>query len=174
MPTPGNGTFNFNELQGELSARRLRIAVVVSRFNSFVTERLLNGALDALRRSGIAAQNVDVVRVPGAMEIAVAAKHLADSERYHAIVCLGAVIRGETPHFEYVSAEAAKGVSTAALETGVPMAFGVLTVESLEQAVDRAGLKSGNKGFEAAMTAIEMANLLQKIRKGSRPRRRNR
>lgn len=155
------------ELQGELTAAGLRFAVVVSRFNSFVTERLLNGALDAFERAGAAEQDVDVVRVPGALEIPVAAKHLAETGRYHAIVCLGAVIRGETPHFEYVSAEASKGVAGAALSSGVPMAFGVLTVENLEQAVDRAGLKSGNKGFEAAMTAVEMANLIRKIHKAS-------
>lgn len=153
----------YRELQGELTAGGLRFAVVVSRFNSFVTERLLNGALDALQRAGAAEQDIDVVRVPGALEIPVAAKHLAATGRYDALVCLGAVIRGETPHFEYVSAEVSKGVAGAALASGVPMAFGVLTVENLEQAVDRAGLKSGNKGFEAAMTAVEMANLLRKI-----------
>ena len=153
----------YRELQAELTAAGLRFAVVVSRFNSFVTERLLSGALDALQRAGAAAADVEVVRVPGALEIAVAAKHLAATGRYSALVCLGAVIRGETPHFEYVSAETSKGVADAALGSGIPMAFGILTVENLEQAVDRAGLKSGNKGFEAAMTAVEMANLMRKI-----------
>jgi 6,7-dimethyl-8-ribityllumazine synthase len=154
------------ELQGELTAAGLRFAVVVSRFNSFVTDRLLNGALDALERAGASAGDVEVVRVPGAMEIPLAARHLAQTGRYDALVCLGAVIRGETPHFEYVSAEASRGVAQASLAAGVPMAFGILTVETLEQAVDRAGLKSGNKGFEAAMTAVEMANLVRKIHQG--------
>jgi len=164
----------YRELQGELTAAGLRFAVIVSRFNSFVTERLLSGALDALHRAGAGDADIDVVRVPGAMEIPVAAKHLAQTGRYHALVCLGAVIRGETPHFEYVSAEASGGVARAALRSGVPMAFGILTVENLEQAVDRAGLKSGNKGFEAAMTAVEMANLLRKIDAGSAPATRKR
>ena len=167
----------YQEVQGELTAAGLRFAVVVSRFNSFVTERLLQGALDALERSGASAGAIDVVRVPGAFEIPVAAKHLAQTGRYGAVICLGAVLRGETPHFEHISAEASKGIATAALESGIPMSFGILTVETLEQAVDRAGLKSGNKGFEAAMTAIEMANLLRKIhgapasKKSSRRRR---
>lgn len=154
----------YQEVQGELTAAGLRFAVVVSRFNSFVTERLLQGALDALERAGASPGAIEVVRVPGAFEIPVAAKHLAKTGRYGAIICLGAILRGETPHFEHISAEASKGVAAAALESGVPMSFGILTVETLEQAVDRAGLKSGNKGFEAAMTAIEMANLLRKIR----------
>ncbi|MSO20439.1 MAG: 6,7-dimethyl-8-ribityllumazine synthase [Acidobacteria bacterium] len=149
------------ELQGELSAAGLRLAVLVGRFNSFVTERLLSGALDALTRAG--ASDVDVVRVPGAMEIPVAARHLAETGNYDAIVCLGAVIRGDTPHFDYVCAESARGVTQVMLETGIPLAYGILTVDSLEQAVDRAGLKSGNKGFDAAMTAIEMGNLVKKI-----------
>ena len=153
------------ELTGELTADGLRFAVVVSRFNAFVTERLLSGALDALTRAGADATGIDVVRVPGAMEIPLAAQQAAESGRYDAVVCLGAVIRGETPHFEYVSAETSRGVAQAALRAGIPMSFGVLTVENLEQAVDRAGLKSGNKGFEAAMSAIEMANLLRKISK---------
>jgi len=172
--TPSTQAPKYRELQGELTAAGLRFAVIVSRFNSFVTERLLSGALDALHRAGAGAADIDVVRVPGAMEIPVAAKHLAQTGRYHAMVCLGAVIRGETPHFEYVSAEASRGVARAALRSGVPMAFGVLTVENLEQAVDRAGLKSGNKGFEAAMTAVEMANLLRKIDAGAAPASRKR
>ena len=160
----------YREIQGELTATGLRFALVVSRFNAFVTERLLDGALDALHRAGAAAGGIDVVRVPGAFEIPVTARHLAETGRYNAIVCLGTVIRGETPHFEHISTEASKGVAAAALNSGVPMSFGILTVENLEQAVDRAGLKSGNKGFEAAMSAVEMANLLRKI-KGSPPRR---
>lgn len=165
---------SYRELQGELTATGLRFAVVVSRFNSFITERLLQGALDALRRAGAAGGSIVVVRVPGAFEIPVAAKHLAQTGLYDAIVCLGTVIRGETPHFEYISAEASKGIAAAAFESGVPMSFGILTVESLEQAVDRAGLKSGNKGFEAAMTAVEMANLIKKIQESSAPRPRRR
>ncbi len=164
----------YREIQGELTAAGLRFAVVVSRFNAFVTERLLAGALDALERAGATSDRMDVVRVPGAFEIPVTAKHLAETGRYDAIICLGTVMRGETPHFEHISTEASKGVAAAALNSGVPMSFGILTVENLEQAVDRAGLKSGNKGFEAAMTAVEMANLLRKIKGlsplGFRPR----
>ncbi len=160
----------YREIQGELTAAGLRFALVVSRFNSFVTERLLDGALDALHRAGAAASGIDVVRVPGAFEIPVTAQHLAETGRYNAIVCLGAVIRGDTPHFEHICTEASKGIAASALTSGIPMSFGVLTVENLEQAVDRAGLKSGNKGFEAAMTAVEMANLLKKL-KGSSSRR---
>jgi 6,7-dimethyl-8-ribityllumazine synthase len=155
----------YRELQGELTASGLRFAIVVSRFNAFITERLLNGALDALTRSGAKPADIDVARVPGAIEIPLAAQHLAETGRYDAIVCLGAVIRGETPHFDYVCAESARGVAQASLRAGVPMAFGILTVENLEQAVDRAGLKSGNKGSEAALSAVEMANLLRKIGK---------
>ena len=157
------------EIQGELTAGGLRFAVVVSRFNAFITERLLGGALDALERAGATADNVDVVRVPGALELPLAAQKLAETGRYDALVCLGTVIRGDTTHFEHVCNEASKGVAEASLGTGVPIAFGVLTVENLEQAVDRAGLKSGNKGFEAAMTAIEMANLLKKVKSLSAP-----
>jgi 6,7-dimethyl-8-ribityllumazine synthase len=153
------------ELVGELTAAGLRFAIVVSRFNAFVTERLLSGALDALVRAGAKSSEIDVVRVPGAMEIPLAAQVAAETGRYDAIVCLGAVIRGETPHFEYVCAEASRGVAQASLRAGVPMSYGILTVENLEQAVDRAGLKSGNKGFEAAMSAAEMANLVRKISK---------
>ena len=163
MGQKGQEKQRYRELQGELTAAGLRFAVVVSRFNAFITERLLQGALDALHRAGAAGEDLDVVRVPGAFEIPVTARHLAETGRYDAIICLGTVIRGETPHFEYISAEASKGIATAALGSGVPMSFGILTVENLEQAVDRAGLKSGNKGFEAAMTAIEMANLIRKI-----------
>lgn len=164
----------YREIAGELTAAGLRFAVVVSRFNAFVTERLLDGALDALTRAGAPDGAIDVVRVPGAFEIPVAAKRLAHTGRYDALICLGAVLRGDTPHFEYISAEASKGVAAAALESGVPISFGILTVENLEQAVDRAGLKSGNKGFEAAMTAVEMANLLKKVQALSPPQPRTR
>jgi 6,7-dimethyl-8-ribityllumazine synthase len=150
--------------EGQLSATGLRFAIVVSRFNSFITERLLGGAMDALRRTGAADEMIDVVKVPGSWEVPLVAGELARQHRYDAVICLACVIRGETPHFDYVAAEAAKGVAHAAAETGVPVAFGVLTTNTLEQAIDRAGTKGGNKGFDAAMTAIEMANLLRTLR----------
>ena len=150
--------------EGQLSATGLRFAIVVSRFNSFITERLLAGANDALRRTGAAEDMVDVVKVPGSWEVPLVAGELARQHRYDAVICLSCVIRGETPHFDYVAAEAAKGVAHVSAETGVPVAFGVLTTNTLEQAIDRAGTKSGNKGFDAAMTAIEMANLMRALR----------
>ncbi len=153
--------------EGQLDARGLRFALLVSRFNSFVTERLLAGALDALQRSGAAEAEIEIVRVPGSWEMPAAAVVLARQQRFDAIICLGAVIRGETPHFDYIAAEAAKGLAQVSMETGVPVAFGVLTTNTLEQAIDRAGAKGGNKGFEAAMTAVEMANLLRKLRQTS-------
>lgn len=153
--------------EGQLSAGGLRFAIVVSRFNSFITERLLAGAMDALRRTGAADDLIDVVKVPGSWEVPLAAGELARQHRYDAVICLACVIRGETPHFDYVAAEAAKGVAHAAAETGVPVAFGILTTNTLEQAIDRAGAKGGNKGFDAAMTAIEMANLLRTLRQGT-------
>src|SRR5574341_1103849 len=156
------------ERKGELAAKALRLAIVVSRFNSFITERLLSGALDALTRAGADEKKVEVVRVPGSFEIPVAAKTLAQSGRYDAVITLGCIIRGETQHFDYISAEVTRGIQLAALETGVPMAFGVLTTDSLEQAVDRAGAKSGNKGAEVALAAIEMANLLRSTRRGKK------
>jgi 6,7-dimethyl-8-ribityllumazine synthase len=151
-------------IEGHLNAASLRFAIVVSRFNSFISERLLAGALDALNRSGAAADQIDVVKVPGSWEIPLVAGELARQHRYDAVICLSAVIRGDTPHFDYVAAEAAKGVASAAAETGVPIAFGILTTNTLEQAIDRAGAKGGNKGFDAAMTAIEMANLMRALR----------
>jgi 6,7-dimethyl-8-ribityllumazine synthase len=153
--------------EGQLSATGLRFAIVVSRFNSFITERLLGGAMDALRRTGAADDTIDVVKVPGAWEVPLVAVELARQHRYDAVICLACVIRGETPHFDYVAAEAAKGVAHAAAETGVPVAFGVLTTNTLEQAIDRAGAKGGNKGSDAAMTAIEMANLMRTLRQGT-------
>jgi 6,7-dimethyl-8-ribityllumazine synthase len=150
--------------EGQLTAAGLRFAIVVSRFNSFITERLLAGATDALRRTGAAEDMIDVVKVPGSWEVPLVAAELARQHRYDAVICLSCVIRGETPHFDYVAAEAAKGVAHAAAETGVPVAFGVLTTNTLEQAIDRAGTKGGNKGFDAAMTAIEMANLMRTLR----------
>ena len=153
--------------EGQLSAQGLRFAVVVSRFNSFITERLLAGAMDALRRTGAADDAIDVIKVPGSWEVPLVAGEVARQHRYDAVICLSAVIRGETPHFDYVAAEAAKGVAHAALETGVPVAFGVLTTNTLEQAIDRAGAKGGNKGFDAAMTAIEMASLMRTLRQAT-------
>ncbi len=153
--------------EGQLSAAGLRFAIVVSRFNSFITERLHGGAMDALTRTGADPELIDLVKVPGSWEVPIVAGELARQHRYDAIICLSAVIRGDTPHFDYVAAEAAKGVAHVAAETGVPVAFGVLTTNTLEQAIDRAGAKSGNKGFDAAMTAIEMANLLRVLRQGT-------
>jgi 6,7-dimethyl-8-ribityllumazine synthase len=153
--------------EGQLTAAGLRFAIVVGRFNSFITERLLAGAMDALTRTGADTAQIDVVKVPGSWEIPLVAAELARQHRYDAVICLGAVIRGETPHFDYVAGEAAKGIAHASAETGVPVAFGVLTANTLEQAIDRAGGKGGNKGFDAAMTAIEMANLMRTLRQGS-------
>lgn len=149
--------------EGQIDAKGLKFAIVVSRFNSFISERLLSGALDALARAGAGAESSEIVRVPGSWEMPVVAAALARSKRHDAIICLGAVIRGETPHFDYVAGEASKGLAQVTLDTGIPIAFGVLTTNTLEQAIDRAGAKGGNKGFEAAMTAIEMANLLRKL-----------
>jgi 6,7-dimethyl-8-ribityllumazine synthase len=151
----------------ELSAKGLRFAIVVSRFNSFITDPLLAGAFDALAQRGADLTQVDVVRVPGAWELPIAARAVAAKRKCDAIICLGAVIRGDTPHFDYVAGEAARGIADASAATGVPMAFGVLTTNTVEQAVERAGGKDGNKGFDAAMTAIEMANLLRDLRVGS-------
>jgi 6,7-dimethyl-8-ribityllumazine synthase len=150
--------------EGQLTAAGLRFAIIVSRFNSFVTERLLAGAMDALTRTGAGPDLIDVIKVPGSWEIPLVAAELARGRRYDAVICLSAVIRGDTPHFDYVAAEVAKGVAHASYETGVPVAFGVLTTNTLEQAIDRAGAKGGNKGFDAAMAAIEMANLLRTLR----------
>jgi len=150
-------------VQGALRAEGLRFAIVVSRFNDFVTNRLLAGALDALERLGAEEKNIVVYRVPGSFELPLMAKRLATSGRWDAILCLGTIIRGETPHFEYIAAETAKGIATAAMETGVPIVFGVITADTLEQAIDRAGAKSGNKGFEAALTAVELANLYREV-----------
>lgn len=150
-------------IEGKLDAGGLRFGIVVGRFNSFISERLLEGALDALVRHGANADTIDVARVPGAFEIPLAAQKMAETGRYDSVICLGAVIRGSTPHFDYVAAEAAKGVAQVSLKTGVPVAFGVLTTDSIEQAIERAGTKAGNKGFEAAMTAIETAQLLRSL-----------
>jgi len=152
-------------IEGNLSAKGLKVAIVVGRFNDFISERLLEGALDTLLRSGAADSDIDVVKVPGAFEIPVAAKSLAKGGGYDAILCLGCVIRGATPHFEYVAGEAAKGVARVSLDFDTPVSFGIITAENLEQAIERAGTKSGNKGRDAALTAIEMANLLKTLGK---------
>jgi 6,7-dimethyl-8-ribityllumazine synthase len=154
-------------IAGDLSAKDLRFAVIVARFNSFITDRLLAGALDALTRTGCPAENIEIVKVPGSWEIPVVARELARAKRHDAIIALGAVIRGETPHFDYVAGEAARGLAQVATDTGVPVAFGVLTTNTVEQAVDRAGSKGGNKGFDAATSAIEMANLMRRLREPS-------
>jgi 6,7-dimethyl-8-ribityllumazine synthase len=150
--------------EGSLDAKGLKFAIVTSRFNSFISERLVGGALDALARSGAAEGDIEIVKVPGSWEMPLAVAELARLKRHDAIICLGAVIRGETPHFDYVASEAAKGIAQASMQSGVPVAFGVLTTNTLEQAIDRAGAKSGNKGFDAAMSAIEMANVLRSLR----------
>ncbi len=149
--------------EGELQAKGLKFAIIISRFNDFITGKLLDGAVDALVRHGAAEQNIDVIRVPGAFEIPLIAKIVAKKKSCDAIICLGTVIRGATPHFDYVSSEVSKGIASASLETGVPIAFGVLTTDTIEQAVERAGSKSGNKGWDAALVAIEMAQLLRKL-----------
>ncbi len=150
-------------LEGQLKAEGLKVAIVLSRFNSFITERLLEGAKDALTRHGANDSDLTVVRAPGAFELPLICRKLIERGGYDAIIALGAVIRGATPHFDYVAAEVSKGLAQVSLSSGVPVAFGVLTCDSIEQAVERAGTKAGNKGFDAAMTAIEMANLLAEI-----------
>jgi len=149
--------------EGDLTADGFRFAIVVARFNSFITDRLLAGCLDALRRSGANMENVELAKVPGCWEMPAVVRTLALQKRFDAIICLGAVIRGDTPHFDYVAGQAASGLAQIATETGIPVAFGVLTTNTVEQAVDRAGAKSGNKGIDAAMTAIEMASLVRKL-----------
>ncbi len=150
-------------IEGKLDAKGLRVGLLVSRFNSFISDRLVEGAIDALLRHGSEKEDINVVRVPGAYEIPSAAKKMAESGHYYAIVCLGAVIRGATPHFDYVSAEVTKGVASVSLDSGIPVAFGVLTTDTIEQAIERAGSKAGNKGFDAAMAAVEMANLYKAL-----------
>ncbi|MGD9504825.1 MAG: 6,7-dimethyl-8-ribityllumazine synthase [Syntrophobacteraceae bacterium] len=149
--------------EGKLLAQDLRFGIIVSRFNDFIGERLLGGALDALNRSGANEQDIDVFKVPGAFEIPLLAKKVASTGRYDALICLGAVIRGSTPHFDYVANEVSKGVASVSLESGIPIAFGVLTTDTIEQAIERAGTKAGNKGWDSAISAIEMANLVKQI-----------
>ena len=150
-------------IEGELLARDLRFAFIAARFNDFVVEPLIRGALDALKRHGASEKQIEIVRVPGAFDIPIVARKLALSRRYDALLALGAVVRGQTPHFGYVAGECASGLARIALESGVPIAFGVLTTDTMEQAVDRAGGKAGNKGADAALAAIEMANLLRRL-----------
>ena len=149
--------------EGNLIGTNLKIGIVVSRFNGFITTKLLDGALDSLKRHGVNLDDLDVFWTPGAFELPATAKRLAEKVRYDAIVCLGAVIRGATPHFDYVANESAKGIAQVGLNTGVPVIYGVITTDTIEQAIERAGTKAGNKGAEAAVTAIEMANLYRQI-----------
>ena len=150
-------------LEGKLLAQGKKFALVVSRFNDFITDRLVGGAVDALQRSGAQEKDIEIIKVPGAFEIPLAAKKLAGKGKFQAIICLGAVIRGATPHFEYVSAEVSKGIAQVGLETEVPVIFGIITSDTIEQAIERAGTKAGNKGWNAAMSAIEMVNLIEII-----------
>ena len=150
-------------IEGELQAKGLKFGIIMSRFNDFITSKLLDGAKDALLRHGAKDEDIDVIKVPGSFEIPMVAKKLALKGAYNAVICLGTVIRGATPHFEYISAEVSKGIASASMESGVPIAFGVITCDTIEQAVERAGTKSGNKGWDAAITAIEMAQLPKKL-----------
>ncbi|MCP4414535.1 MAG: 6,7-dimethyl-8-ribityllumazine synthase [Gammaproteobacteria bacterium] len=152
-----------NILEGDLRANSARFAVMVTRFNSFITESLLDGAIDSLKRHGISESQIDIIRVPGAFELPLVASKLADPDKYGAIIALGAVIRGGTPHFDYVAGECAKGLGQISMNKGIPISFGVLTTDSIEQAIERAGTKAGNKGEEAAMSALEMVNLLNHL-----------
>jgi 6,7-dimethyl-8-ribityllumazine synthase len=150
-------------IEGELQAKGLKFCVIVSRFNDFITSKLLDGARDALLRHGAKEDDIDVIKIPGSFEIPMVAKKIALKGTYNAIICLGTIIRGATPHFEYIAAEVSKGIASVSIETGVPVAFGVITSDTIEQAIERAGTKSGNKGWDAAITAIEMVQLLKKI-----------
>ncbi len=154
-----------NVVEANLVAKGKKFAIVVSRFNDFITDKLVGGAVDALTRSGTLDKDIDVIKVPGAFEIPLVAQKLATGKKHHAVICLGAVIRGATPHFDYVSAEVSKGVAAASMESGMPIIFGVLTTDTLEQAIERAGSKSGNKGWDAALAAVEMANLMSAVEK---------
>ena len=149
--------------EGKLISEGLKFAIVVGRFNEFIGSKLLSGAIDGLERHGSKEEDIEIIWVPGAFEIPLVAKKLAKTNKYDAVICLGAVIRGSTPHFDYVSSEVSKGIANASLDTEIPIIFGVLTTDNIEQAIERAGTKSGNKGYDAAITAIEMANLLKEI-----------
>ncbi len=149
--------------EGELQAKGLKFAIIVSRFNEFITNKLLDGAVDALLRHGASEEDIDVIKVPGSFEIPLMAKKMSKKKSYNAIICLGTIIRGATPHFEYVASEAAKGIGLVSLEAEIPVAFGIITADTIEQAIERAGTKSGNKGWDAALVAVEMAQLLKKL-----------
>lgn len=149
--------------EGKLQAQGLRFGIVVSRFNEFITSRLLDGAVDALKRHGADEENIEIVRVPGSFEIPLVAKKLASSGKFNAVICLGTLIRGATPHFDYIAAEVTKGIATVSLETGVPITFGIITADTIEQAIERAGTKAGNKGWDAAIAAVEMVRVLEQI-----------
>ncbi|MBI5892252.1 MAG: 6,7-dimethyl-8-ribityllumazine synthase [Deltaproteobacteria bacterium] len=151
-------------IEGNLSAKGLKFAIVLSRFNDFIGERLKKGAVDTLIRSGADEKNIDIVMVPGSFEMPLAVKNLAAKKKYDAVICLGAIIRGSTPHFEYVAGEAAKGIARISIDSGMPISFGIITADNIEQAIERAGTKQGNKGRDAALSAIEMANLLKELK----------
>jgi len=151
-------------IEGKLEAQGLKFGIVVSRFNEFITSRLLEGAIDALIRHGAMETDIEIVRVPGSFEIPLIAKKLAQSGRFHAIICLGTLIRGATPHFDYIAAEVSKGIALVGLETSIPVSFGIITADTIEQAIERAGSKSGNKGWDAALVAIEMAKVMEQLK----------
>jgi 6,7-dimethyl-8-ribityllumazine synthase len=157
------GLLDLKVVEGKLIAENLKFAIVAGRFNEFITNKLIGGAIDALKRHGVEEDSIELIWVPGSFEIPLIAKKVAGQERFDAVICLGAVIRGATPHFDYVSSEVSKGIANVSLETGVPVIFGVLTTDTIEQAIERAGTKAGNKGFDAAMTAIETANLIKQL-----------
>jgi 6,7-dimethyl-8-ribityllumazine synthase len=154
---------NMKVYEGSLVAQGLKFGIIIGRFNEFIGGKLLSGAIDGLKRHGVEEENIEIAWVPGAFEMPLIAKKLVATKKYDAVICLGAVIRGSTPHFDYVSSEVSKGIASVSLETGVPVIFGVLTTDTIEQAIERAGTKAGNKGYDAAVTAIEMANLLREI-----------
>lgn len=150
-------------IEANLMAKGKKFGIIASRFNDFITDRLVSGAVDALVRSGAKDSDIDIAKVPGAFEIPLIAKKMVEKGKYHAVICLGAVIRGATPHFDYVSAEASKGIAQVSLESAIPVIFGILTTDTIEQAIERAGTKAGNKGWDAAISAVEMANLVDTI-----------
>ncbi|MFW5901927.1 MAG: 6,7-dimethyl-8-ribityllumazine synthase [Thermodesulfobacteriota bacterium] len=152
-----------NIIEGHLVAEEKRFALVVGRFNDFISDKLVSGAVDALQRSGVSGDAIDIVKVPGSFEIPLVAKKAAQAGKYDAVICLGAVIRGSTPHFDYVAAEVSKGIANVSLDTGVPVIYGVITTDTIEQAIERAGTKAGNKGWDAAVAAIEMTNLIDSL-----------
>lgn len=154
-----------NVFEGKLSGEGIRFGIVVSRFNSFITERLQDGAIDALVRHGVKENDIDIAKVPGAFEIPFVARQMAKSKKVNAIICLGTIIRGDTPHFEYIAAEVSKGIAAVAMESDIPVIFGILTTESIEQAIERAGTKAGNKGWDAALAGLEMVNLYNQVGK---------